>query len=153
MQEADRIWPGGTVVEVKCPFRNGSPTPHLSIRPNTMPQLQGQLMATGAARLHFVSWSPYGTTVFNVNSDVPYQQQMGEALALFVQLTAAHKRERAAGLGATSDARAAPRFDQGSKTLLRELSARVRARSIELAKKAECIAMIPAADCVDVVQG
>jgi hypothetical protein len=125
-----------------------------------LPQLQGQLMATGAARLHLVSWSPYGANVFSLAHDITYQQEMGEALALFVQMARARRRERRIAalpleelqrvLHSPGDA-TGRELDAGSLELLRRLSERVRRRSVELAKKAECIARIPASDCVTVV--
>lgn len=153
------MWAGGTVIEVKCPFRKGSPSPHRRVAPMFMPQLQGQLMATGAARLHLVSWSPYGANVFSVAHDITYQQEMGEALALFVQLVRARRRERnPAALQSLEHEQvvhysrpAGRELDAGSAELLRRLSERVRRRSIELAKAAECIARIPASECVTVV--
>eukprot|EP00967_Tisochrysis_lutea_P101440 scaffold152222_cov35-Tisochrysis_lutea.AAC.2 len=159
---AERIWPGGTVVEVKCPFREGSPSPHLWIPSAFMPQLQGQLMATGAARLHLVSWSPYGATVFHVPHDIDYQQQMSQALALFVNgsrarnlrrrsATARPLPELALEQGNGSQA-LDPHFDRANKETLWQLSKDLRERSIELAKRAECIARIPPSDCVTIVQ-
>jgi hypothetical protein len=79
---------------------------------------------------------------------------MGEALALFVQLVRARWREQEwlTGRGGGVPAAAGRGMDAGSGELLRRLSERVRRRSVELAKKAECIARIPASECVTVVQ-
>lgn len=153
------MWAGGTVIEVKCPFRKGSPSPHHRIAPMYMPQLQGQLMATGAARLHLVSWSPYGANVFSLSHDITYQQEMGEALALFVQLVRARRGGQETAVSTSQDQRlfnspraaAGRELDAGSVELLCRLRERVRRRSIELAMKAECIARIPPSECVTVV--
>lgn len=126
---AEQVWPGGLVVEVKCPFRGGQPAPHVKVLPRMMPQLQGQLLATGAATLHLVSWSPYGSTVFRVTADLDYQREMGEALALVARQATGDGEE------------------------LGRLSRAVRERSVVLAKRSERVALIPPSECVSVYDG
>ena len=126
---AEQVWPGGLVVEVKCPFRGGQPAPHVTVLPRMMPQLQGQLLATGAATLHLVSWSPYGSTVFRVTADLDYQREMGEALALVARQATGDGEE------------------------LGRLSRAVRERSVVLAKRSERVALIPPSECVSVYDG
>ena len=81
----DALFPGGVVVEVKCPYGAGVPRAQGRVHARQMPQLQGALLATGRAHCHLVTWSPAGASVFGVAADAAYQRAMVEALVLAVE--------------------------------------------------------------------
>ena len=110
-------------MEVKCPYGHGSPSPHEALSARQLPQLQGAMLATGAAHCHLVSWSPLGTNIFWVPGSATFQAEMVHALALFAR----------------------PTLDEAK---LEEAGRAVRLHSQALARRAECVGRLPMIDCV-----
>lgn len=68
---------GDIVVEIKCPFR-GELYPDVPCY--YMPQIQGQMMITGAKECHFVCWTPDELAVWGVPSREDYQDHLFQLL-------------------------------------------------------------------------
>ncbi|MDT8372238.1 MAG: YqaJ viral recombinase family protein [Gammaproteobacteria bacterium] len=71
-----------TLVEFKCPYKQEL---YVNVPAYYLPQVQGQMMITGAAYCHFVCWTPDELAVWGVESRQDYQEEMLELLTEFWQ--------------------------------------------------------------------
>lgn len=126
------VGPGGAIFEAKCPFpagHNGAagPRAHDHVPARMMPQLQGNLLATGRSVCHLMSWGPSYAIVHEVRADSGYQQEMVGACAAAI---AAH----ALGKGLTS-----------AEMLLADS---IKLRSKELAMQSTMLTRVAREQCV-----
>lgn len=131
LEGADEYYPGGVCLEVKCPFRSGSPAAQSVVRPNQVPQVQGALLATGRRTCHLVSWSPTGCTVFELQSDAAYQQALVEFLVAFVSCASEQRSLGDTELGY------ADHVKQHSKRIAKA------AHQVGHIRAAECVTLLP----------
>lgn len=127
---ADAVWPGGVVVECKCPWSGGVPRPQGKVHARQVPQLQGALLATGRAMSHLVTWSPSGASVFACAADRAFQEAMVEVMGIVV--------------AAAADERPLERAEETR-------AAEVKAWSRRLALEARLLASIEPRHCLVVV--
>ncbi|KAJ4849306.1 hypothetical protein Tsubulata_046519 [Turnera subulata] len=79
-------FPGGGILEVKCPYNKGKPELGLpwSIMPfYYMPQVQGQLEIMDREWADLYCWTPNGSTIFRVCRDRSYWELIHEILREF----------------------------------------------------------------------
>ncbi|KAL3819327.1 hypothetical protein ACJIZ3_005232 [Penstemon smallii] len=68
-------FPGGGILEVKCPFNKGKPEkglPWLTMPFYYMPQVQGQMEIMNRDWVDLYCWTPNGSTIFRVYRDRSY---------------------------------------------------------------------------------
>ncbi|KAE9601096.1 putative ING family protein [Lupinus albus] len=68
-------FPGGGILEVKCPFNKGKPetgSPWLTMPFYYMPQVQGQMEIVDCEWVDLYCWTPSGSTIFRVLRDRNY---------------------------------------------------------------------------------
>ena len=128
LEGAESICSGGVIVEVKCPYRSGSPRAQRHVYARQLPQIQGMLLATGRQSCHLVSWSPTGCSVFDVQGDPAYQGHLVDYLCSF--------------------ATAAITETWPLSSELREQAEALRAHSAQLARRAGRIGHIEASNCL-----
>ncbi|KAJ8758860.1 hypothetical protein K2173_002639 [Erythroxylum novogranatense] len=79
-------FPGGGILEVKCPYNKGKPETGLpwSTMPfYYMPQVQGQLEIMGRDWADLYCWTPNGSTIFRVRRDHGYWELIHDMLREF----------------------------------------------------------------------
>lgn len=130
LEGVEATFPGGVVIEAKCPGGGGIPRAQGRVHARQMPQLQGTLLATRRAHCHLVTWSPSAAAIFSVRAHPQYQQAMVGALAT-----------------ATSAARAERRLTSDELLDAR----RVREWSADLALDATLLLSVDASRCVMLV--
>lgn len=68
-------FPGGGILEVKCPFNKGKPElglPWSTMPFYYMPQVQGQMEIMNRDWVDLYCWTPNGSTIFRINRDRSY---------------------------------------------------------------------------------
>ena len=154
---AELLYPGGVVIEVKCPYGDGDPKPQPKVVPNHMLQLQSSMAATFCHSCHVVYWTPRGTNIFLVPRNDSYIKLMLHALSLFLRMTDIVKQ------GVPTEETNAQQYlldrawlkDEEFCKVLKShhhLRKKLQHLSTSLAKKSEAIARIPLTEYVSLSQ-